>query len=68
VPRLNAESQWIVSEVPHLRIIEDELWQAVRARHEVIAEKYANLTEAVRKHHKKNLLKVGGDRSRSGRA
>jgi len=64
VSRLNAESEWIVSEVPHLRIIEDELWQAVRARHEAIAEKHANLTEAVRKHHKKNLLN-GGRRPKS---
>ena len=30
--RLNPESEWKVVEVPHLRIISDELWQAVKAR------------------------------------
>ena len=32
VSRINPESQWIRTEVPHLKIIEDELWNAVRAR------------------------------------
>jgi site-specific DNA recombinase len=27
VSRMNAESEWIVAEVPELRIIDDELWQ-----------------------------------------
>ncbi|WP_342588396.1 hypothetical protein [Phyllobacterium phragmitis] len=39
-----------------MRIVDDELWQAVRARQGDIAEKYANVTEAVREHHKKNRL------------
>jgi site-specific DNA recombinase len=30
VSRLNPESQWIYKDVPHLRIIPDELWQAVK--------------------------------------
>ena len=56
VSRLNPESQWIIKDVPELRIVDDELWQSVRARQGEIAEKYANVTEAVRKHHKNNRL------------
>lgn len=36
--------------------MDDALWQSVRERQGAIAEKYANVTEAVRKHHKKNRL------------
>ena len=56
VSRLNSESEWIVTEVPELRILDDELWQAVKTRQGEIAEKYVNVTEAVRKHHAKNRL------------
>lgn len=34
VSRLNPESAWIIQDVPHLRIVEGELWQAVKARQE----------------------------------
>ena len=56
VSRLNPESEWLVMDVPHLQIINNELWQAVRARQGEIAEKYANVTEAIREYHKKNRL------------
>lgn len=56
VSRLNPESEWIIKDVPELRIVDDELWQCVRVRQGEIAEKFANVTEAVRKHHKKNRL------------
>ncbi|WP_375551362.1 recombinase family protein [Rhodophyticola porphyridii] len=56
VSRLNPESEWLIREVPELRIVDDQLWQAVRERQSEIAEKYVNVTEAVRKHHKKNRL------------
>ena len=56
VSRLNPESEWIIKDVPELRIVDDALWQRVRERQGEIAEKYANVTEAVRKHHKKNRL------------
>ncbi|MFB9948929.1 recombinase family protein [Rhizobium puerariae] len=56
VSRQNPESEWIVTDVPHLRIVDDELWQAVRTRQGEISEKYVNVTEAVRKHHTKNRL------------
>ena len=56
VSRLNPESEWIVKDVPDLRIVDDELWQAVKARQAVTSAKYANVAEGVRKHHKKNRL------------
>ncbi len=56
VSRLNPEAEWIVTDVPELRIVDDELWQAVRARQDEIADKFANVTEAVRAHHQKNRL------------
>jgi hypothetical protein len=56
VSRLNPESEWIFKDVPELRIVDDELWHSVRVRQGEIAEKFANVTEAVRKHHKKNRL------------
>ena len=56
VSRINPKSEWLVREVPELRIVDDQLWQAVRKRQSEIAEKYENVTEAVRKHHKKNQL------------
>lgn len=56
VSRLNPESAWIITEVPELRIVDDALWQAVRARQAEIAEQYANVIEAVREHHERNRL------------
>jgi len=56
VSRLNPESEWIIKDVQELRIVDDELWHSVRVRQGEIAEKFANVTEAVRKHHKKNRL------------
>ena len=37
VSRRNPESDWIVEEVGHLRILEDDLWQAVKVRQGEIA-------------------------------
>lgn len=58
VSRLNPEAEWIVKDVPELRIVDDELWQAVKARQAVTSAKYANVAEGIgiRKHHKKNRL------------
>ena len=56
VSRLNPESEWTIKDVPELRIVDDELWNSVRIRQGEIAEKFANVSEAVRKHHKKNRL------------
>lgn len=40
VSRPNPESAWIRTEVPHLRIVDDALWNAVRERQKRIAEAY----------------------------
>lgn len=37
VSRPNPESQWIRTEVPHLKIVDDELWRAARARQQQIS-------------------------------
>ena len=50
--------------MPELRIVDDALWHAVRARQGEIAEKYVNVTEAVREHHKANRLN-GARRAKS---
>ncbi len=37
VSRPNPENQWIRTEVPHLRVVDDDLWQAVRDRQQQIS-------------------------------
>ncbi|WP_371033326.1 recombinase family protein [Methylosinus sp. PW1] len=37
VSRPNPESQWIRTEVPHLRVVDDALWQAARDRQQQIS-------------------------------
>jgi site-specific DNA recombinase len=37
VSRLNPESEWVVTAVPELRIIDDELWQRVKERQRTLA-------------------------------
>ena len=49
VSRINPREEWIVTEVPELRIVDDALWQAVKDRQEELAEKYATVIEATRK-------------------
>ena len=56
VARLNPENEWVITEVPHLRIVDDALWAEVKARQAEIAVEYANVTEAVRRHHAGNRL------------
>ena len=56
VSRINAEADWIVTDVPELRIVDDVLWQAVRTRQAEIAETHADQIEAVREHHAGNRL------------
>ena len=40
VSRPNPESEWVVSHVPALRIIDDELWQAVQTRYAGVQRKW----------------------------
>jgi site-specific DNA recombinase len=54
--RLNPESEWVIVEVPHLRIVDDELWRAAKGRQSEIAVKYANVTEAIRESRVSNSL------------
>ncbi|WP_144865299.1 recombinase family protein [Mesorhizobium sp. J18] len=56
VSRLNPESEWIITEVPELRIVPDELWKAAKAKQAELTDKYANVIAAVRQHHRTNRL------------
>ncbi len=55
VSRINPASEWITTEVPELRIIDDELWQAVRARQADISKVFEPTTRAVRAARAKRL-------------
>ncbi|WP_246648870.1 recombinase family protein [Bradyrhizobium lupini] len=37
VSRLNPESEWVIQEVPELRIVDRERWDAVKARQQTLA-------------------------------
>ncbi|MBZ9657431.1 recombinase family protein [Mesorhizobium sp. ESP-6-4] len=49
VSRANPAAKWIRTEVPHLRIVDDELWQAVKERQKSIASQFEAVTIATRK-------------------
>lgn len=66
VSRMNPESEWIIKDVPDLRIIDDDLWQAVRRKQTEIAAKYANVITAVRKSAVSRLI-AAGDTTSTGR-
>ena len=55
VSRINPPEEWIVAEVPELRIVNDELWQAAKARQGELSVKYATVIEAVRGAHANRL-------------
>ena len=40
--RLNPPSEWITKDVPELRIVDDELWQAVKARQASVQRKWSH--------------------------
>lgn len=44
VARPVPESEWLCHEVPHLRIIDDELWEAVKTRQDALSAKRARIT------------------------
>ena len=48
VSRRNAEADWIVAEVPELRIVDDALWQQVRVRQAELSKIYAASIVATR--------------------
>lgn len=39
ISRLNLEAEWVITEVPALRIIDDELWEQVRSRQGALVSK-----------------------------
>ena len=39
--RVNPTEQWIVKDVPHLRILDDELWQAAKSRQQITRRRAA---------------------------
>ena len=48
VSRPNPETEWIRTEVPELRIVDDELWQRVKLRQVELAKQFEATTEGVR--------------------
>src|SRR3546814_9346172 len=46
VMRRNPESEWLRNEVPDLRIVSDDLWQAVKRQQGALAEHYTSVKEA----------------------
>jgi site-specific DNA recombinase len=55
VSRKNPEGLWIRTEVPHLRIVDDELWQAVKRRQLEITRLFEPTTIGVREARAKRL-------------
>jgi DNA invertase Pin-like site-specific DNA recombinase len=51
VIRQNPPEKWIVKEVPELRIVSDELWEAVKARQAQLRTRFANVIAGVQAHH-----------------
>lgn len=56
VSRLNPENVWVTDKRPNLRIVEDELWHAVRRRQDEISDVYANVTHSIQSYHSNNRL------------
>lgn len=48
VSRLNDEREWVIQDVPKLRIVSDELWQAVKARQKTLDNKILSQTNRPR--------------------
>jgi hypothetical protein len=49
VSRPNPETKWIRTEVPELRIVDDELWQRVKLRQAELATQFGSTIKGVRK-------------------
>ena len=48
VRRPNPDSEWVRVEVPGLRIVSDDMWQAVKRRRDVLVEQYKPLLDGLR--------------------
>ena len=72
VLRLNPQSEWIRVDVPELRIIDDDLWQAVKERQAALAKAYAKqitasrnaIAKALNATHRPRTLLIGTTRLR----
>lgn len=47
--RMNPQTEWVMKEVPALRIVDESLWQAVKERQVEQEQRHAGLRDAVRK-------------------
>lgn len=55
VSRRNPETEWIRTDVPELRIVDDALWRAVKDRQAEIAKAFAGVTIGVREARAKRM-------------
>lgn len=55
VSRINPEAEWIRTEVPELRIVDEDLWQSVRQRQAEVAKQFENVTRGVRAYRAKHI-------------
>jgi len=55
VSRINPPEEWVVAEVPHLRILDDDPWQAAKRRQDESTEMYAAVITGVRRAHENPL-------------
>lgn len=53
--RMNPAAEWITTEVPELRIVDDALWQSVKARQRERTRRFAHIIDAVRVHRASRL-------------
>ncbi len=61
VPRFNDESEWVRKELPDLRIVSQDLWDAVKARQKILDHKKGTLTAKKRPQHLLSGLLVCGE-------
>ncbi|WBO24343.1 recombinase family protein [Sphingomonas abietis] len=48
VSRINPESEWIIADVPDLRIVDEGLWEAVKTRQQALSIQFADAMEGTR--------------------
>lgn len=54
--RLNPETEWAIKDVPHLRIIDEVLWQAVKDRQQEAERRHGGVRDGVRKSRETRVL------------
>ncbi len=60
VARFNKEEQWVVKDVPELRIVTDELWAAVKRRQKIVEKTFAHTsTNDLNRTHRPRYLLSG---------